>query len=475
MGGGASKTTLAPTPGEDIPCLLLLGEGGVGKSSILKHMAITNGIRLAPEEIDGGLNAILKSLIHHTLHVMHTLADEIDHKEQHHGECRNENREMMSLQTLDNTDMLYEDFDTVTQISARGKFEINNARQTHKEEKIATTKKMKLAQSTGHLSKKMKSAARSVRRMSLSGIIVPMPKRGNQDQTELQSALLRIWKNHEVKQCSTRIQKMGNFEDELTCSNAKIARENLGNMFAPDFTLPDDKTLQVCAPTTVMKRSVELINNQRIEIIDVGGKKHFQTEWDVIIEQHQAKSFICFCVSLHDFSFREKGTNRLEESLETWKKMLAKESVSKLPIILIFNKRDLFIDTLARVSLEVCPILDAALSNSDESDPEKFADLVETAIKQLFTSQLKEKHILLGSIVTSATNLPPVKSNFTSGDQYKAACKATGVDDTKLLGMELTRLINTHEAEKKRGKSSSFSSSMPGAASKKRISSKDQS
>ena len=34
-------------------------------------------------------------------------------------------------------------------------------------------------------------------------------------------------------------------------------------MFALDFTLPDDNTLQVCAPTTVMKRSVELINNQR--------------------------------------------------------------------------------------------------------------------------------------------------------------------------------------------------------------------
>ncbi len=152
--------------------------------------------------------------------------------------------------------------------------------------------------------------------------------------------------------------------DEAQHNNALIARQFLGQMFDPSFNL-GQQTLRVNSPTVNMRISPEIFGSEPFEVVDVGGQIHFLEEWKFIVKEKSAvfknRCIVCYCVSLEDFRYNGAKGNQLAHSLDVWKKFLCQDVVRGVPILLIFNKKDLFLHAVANTPLGVCQILEAVV------------------------------------------------------------------------------------------------------------------
>ncbi len=152
--------------------------------------------------------------------------------------------------------------------------------------------------------------------------------------------------------------------DEAMHSNSLIARQLLGQIFDPSFNL-GQQALRVSSPTVNMRSSQEIFGSEPFEVVDVGGQTHFLEDWKVILKEKsdvfQNRCIVCYCVSLEDFRYSGVKGNQLAHSLEVWKQFLCQDVVCGVPILLIFNKKDLFLHAVANTPLGFCKILEAAV------------------------------------------------------------------------------------------------------------------
>ena len=125
----------------------------------------------------------------------------------------------------------------------------------------------------------------------------------------------------------------------------------MDQIFTPGFQLDRSVAAQISSPTTSLDYSlVALENGEMVNVVDVGGRKHFQEEWNLVLQRARENKSekclcaICYVVSLEDFRFKDDKSkiNRLDQSLETWKNLLHNELADDIPLILIFNKLDTF-------------------------------------------------------------------------------------------------------------------------------------
>ncbi len=152
--------------------------------------------------------------------------------------------------------------------------------------------------------------------------------------------------------------------DDAKHNNALIARQSLGQLFDPSFHL-GQQALRVSSPTVNMRSSPEIFGSEPFEVVDVGGQTHFLEEWKFIVKEKSAvfknRCIVCYCVSLEDFRYNGVKDNQLAHSLDVWKQFLRQDVVRDVPILLIFNKKDLFSHAVANTPLAVCQILEAAI------------------------------------------------------------------------------------------------------------------
>ncbi len=226
--------------------------------------------------------------------------------------------------------------------------------------------------------------------------------------------------------------------DEAKHNNALIARQFLAQIFDPSFNL-GHQALRVSSPTVNMRSSPEIFGSEPFEVVDVGGQPHILEDWKFIVKEKSAvfknRCIVCYCVSLEDFRYNGAKGNQLAHSLDVWKQFLCQDVVRGVPILLIFNKKDLFLHAVANSPLGVCQILEAAVDVKEvvvlehsisiskfcvqatinanffclkKSDPKAYENRVEETIRNLFTSCLGQEHIHLASLTTSASDLVQV-------------------------------------------------------------------
>lgn len=88
-------------------------------------------------------------------------------------------------------------------------------------------------------------------------------------------------------------------------------------------------------------------------LIDVGGQRTERKKW---IHFFEDVTSILFCVALseYDLTLREDShTNRMLESLRVFRDILKNKWFTNTPVILFFNKTDLFKEKIQRVDLNV--------------------------------------------------------------------------------------------------------------------------
>ena len=85
--------------------------------------------------------------------------------------------------------------------------------------------------------------------------------------------------------------------------------------------------------------------------MDTGGERYERRKW---ISAFDGVSVILFFVNLSEFNLtleEDSATNRMRESLKLFHDIVNHRSLNETPVILVFNKTDLFREKLAHVKL----------------------------------------------------------------------------------------------------------------------------
>ena len=93
---------------------------------------------------------------------------------------------------------------------------------------------------------------------------------------------------------------------------------------------------------------------QPFHMIDVGGQRSERRQW---IHAFDNVTALLFVISLNEYDEvlqEDKTTNRMHESLQLFREIINLKYFSQTPIIIFFNKEDLFNEKIQTVDLNVC-------------------------------------------------------------------------------------------------------------------------
>eukprot|EP00727_Mastigamoeba_balamuthi_P014740 m51a1_g9892 putative guanine nucleotide-binding protein g subunit alpha-2 (332) ;mRNA; r:45803-47601 len=117
---------------------------------------------------------------------------------------------------------------------------------------------------------------------------------------------------------------------------------------APQYIPSDQDIVFTPSRTTGFSEVLFQSNQERFRIVDVGGQRSERRKW---VECFQGVSAVIFCAPLSEFDmtlFEEPSQNRMEESLRLFRDICAASWFKSSLLVLFLNKRDLFINKLAR-------------------------------------------------------------------------------------------------------------------------------
>jgi hypothetical protein len=255
------------------------GSGGVGKSTVSRHMRMTAGGKLSPIEKQNALKAMVGALVSITDNLCQKLLDQ-----------DTEGIEMIPESTMDMIEFVHDccssnEHDEILSFIQRS--DDSDAQKNHTHQK-----------------------------------------------TKLQQCLKELWRLYSKE--FEELNKTVSSEDMMKIEGAEICLHHLDHVFTKGFTLPNDEDyLKIRNPTTHMEKHAGVYNGEKFELIDVGGQTHFQHEWGSIIVGVRSETIcILYVVSLLDYSWNESRLglestiNRFDRSLETWRQLLDSEAIA---------------------------------------------------------------------------------------------------------------------------------------------------
>jgi GTPase SAR1 family protein len=138
--------------------------------------------------------------------------------------------------------------------------------------------------------------------------------------------------------------------DDFVCSFF----ENIEAIFSSNYSPSADDILRARLKTAGHYQEVYAKNNIPFKVIDPAGMRSEQRKW--IYHYPEAKGVV-FVVSINEYNqtmYEDEKVNRMHESLEVWERIVHLEELKNKPVILIFNKYDLFKQKITQIDLNVC-------------------------------------------------------------------------------------------------------------------------
>ncbi|KAJ6249076.1 g protein alpha i subunit [Anaeramoeba flamelloides] len=136
--------------------------------------------------------------------------------------------------------------------------------------------------------------------------------------------------------------------------NSDYFWDNINRIYSEKFQ-PSNKDILYCRiPTVGVKEILFNIGDKQWRIVDVGGQRNERRKW---IHQFENVDLLLFIVGVSEYAknlYEDKNMNRMHESIKVWKDTLKTNHFKKIPTTIIFNKIDIFKETLSRVSLKHC-------------------------------------------------------------------------------------------------------------------------
>jgi GTPase SAR1 family protein len=163
-----------------------------------------------------------------------------------------------------------------------------------------------------------------------------------------------VWGDEIVQEAFTKRKeflKPTNINKVLENDIAEQFIEEFSAVFAPGYTLTKSEYLKVWQPTQLPQYYDGSFQGTQIQLVDVGGQTHQQTTLWKDLLNHQAYGTVAYVVSLNDYAINVSKGNRLVASLEAFKQMLKNPQMKSVPVLLIFNKKDMFEQSIQTIPL----------------------------------------------------------------------------------------------------------------------------
>ena len=164
------------------------------------------------------------------------------------------------------------------------------------------------------------------------------------DIVPFKDEMLQFWALPSIQRALT-----GAVENNLQLDNCiSYFMDNLSRIASPDFSPTIEDILKVRSKTLGLVETEFVYKTMRLRIVDVGGQKNERRKW---IHAFQDVTAIIFVVALNDFEYvmEEDGvTNRMQDSLVLFDQAINNKWLSKKPVVVFLNKKDLFEQALER-------------------------------------------------------------------------------------------------------------------------------
>lgn len=126
------------------------------------------------------------------------------------------------------------------------------------------------------------------------------------------------------------------------------------NLVKPGYVPTVQDVLRSRAKTTGIIETDFTINKTKFTLVDVGGQRSERRKWMHCFENVTA---LIFCVSLSGYDlklYEDEATNRMHEALQLFSKTITNVWFQQTPVIVFFNKYDIFEQKIKKVPLTVC-------------------------------------------------------------------------------------------------------------------------
>lgn len=156
-------------------------------------------------------------------------------------------------------------------------------------------------------------------------------------------------------------------------------------------------------------------------IVDVGGQRNERRKW---IHCFEDVSAIIFVTSLSEYDqvlLEDEKTNRMKESIVLFDEICNCRYFRSTPVIIFFNKSDLFEQKIKEIDLNVC---------FEELKPGKNYNGALDYIKENFIRTNKNRNRQIYTKVTNATNTQNIRVVF---DAVKNIILHSNLQDSNLI------------------------------------------
>jgi GTPase SAR1 family protein len=188
--------------------------------------------------------------------------------------------------------------------------------------------------------------------------------------------------------------------------SAEYYFQNIDRLVAPGYVPDVQDVLRSRAKTTGIIETDFTINKTKFTLVDVGGQRSERRKWMHCFENVTA---LIFCVSLSGYDlklYEDEATNRMHEALQLFSKTITNVWFHNTPVILFFNKYDIFQKKIKTVPLSVCfPKYEGPAGDIDNAF---------TFIEQQFLNENDNPQKPIYSHKTTATDTSNIQAVFNA-------------------------------------------------------------
>lgn len=218
--------------------------------------------------------------------------------------------------------------------------------------------------------------------------------------------VIKIWEDAAIQASLKSIRSL-TFEDDLVYQSAAMFQHEFDRIFTESYMPTDEDMFKIRNPTTNITSTALRFKGEEFTLRDVGGQIQHQDMWMTAFKGCQA---VLFIISLDDYHRNDgNGRNRLMESRELLLTICKSPDFLHLPLVLIFNKADLFNQRLNDKPLSQCSAFETVAGKGDAEPVEDYKKRSLDTVTDFFVQGIKsvvksEQNYSVGYYTTCATD-----------------------------------------------------------------------
>ncbi|KAI8893673.1 guanine nucleotide binding protein, alpha subunit [Globomyces pollinis-pini] len=156
--------------------------------------------------------------------------------------------------------------------------------------------------------------------------------------------LLKFWEHEQIQQ---KFEEMKGIFPLTT----KHFFDNMERIAAPSSVLTNNDVLLLRSVTQAISDNIVVINDINFHFYDVSGLKHHRKHWIPYFDDVNCVVFVINVAAFDQKMVEDPDKNQMHDALTLFERICNNPLLAKSQLMLFFNKKDLFLEKIRRLSL----------------------------------------------------------------------------------------------------------------------------